>query len=182
MVKLIAKSPCDGLLPITIGNVTLSELRPTALTSVMPGRSADMDMFKKATGCAFPAPNRATGKLGARAVWMGPGQCMFIGASISTLPGFAVTDQSDGWAVMHLEGAEVEQVLARLTSVDIRRGLFKRGHTARTQLGHMPMSVTRTSETGFDLMVFRSMAKTAVHEITNVMRNLAKRQEQNETT
>ena len=177
MARLIAKTPCAGLLPVCVNGTTLSELTPAAVTSVMPGRDADLSMFKNATGCTFPTPNRTTGKEAARAIWTGPSQCLFVGPEIGDLPGFATTDQSDGWAVMRLEGADIEQIMARLTAIDMRRTVIKRGHTARTQLGHMQLSITRTGENRFDLLVFRSMAQTAIHEIATVMQNLSKRPE-----
>ena len=176
MVSLIARSPCEGLLPLQAGTTTLTELLPAAITSVAPQRGADMAAFKSATGAAFPAPNRATGKEGARAVWSGPGQCFWLGAQLADLKGFALTDQSDAWAVMRLEGADAEQVLARLTPIDLRKSTFKRGHTARTLLGHMACSITRAKDNAFDIMVFRSMAVTAVHELDVAMKSVAVRQ------
>ncbi len=50
---------------------------------------------------------------------------------------------------------------------------FEVGHTARTLLQHMACSLTRVAENRFEIMVFRSMAKTAVHEIETAMRTVA---------
>jgi len=175
VVRLIAKSTTEGLLPCAHGAATLEAVEATSITGVMPMAGTDIANFKSATGCPFPGPNRSTGKEGARAVWTGPDQAMFIGPGIENLKGFAVTDQSDGWTILRLSGDNAEAILARLVPVDLRRGVFKRGHTARTQLGHMPVSLTRVGDTRFDIMVFRSMTRTAVHEIEVVMRNLVTR-------
>lgn len=87
----------------------------------------------------------------------------------------ALTDQSDGWAVFSLQGQGVEDVLARLTPLDLNRGVFKRGHAARSLLGHMSAIFLRTGENAFQIMVFRSMARTAVHELEVAMKAVAAR-------
>lgn len=176
MVSLIAKAPCEGLLPIAAGDCTLSEVSPEAITSIMPASGQEKSVseaLKRAHGLAFPAPNRATGKEGGRLVWTGLGQAFLVGPVPKPVSGAAMTDQSDAWAVMRLEGASAEAVLARLVPVDLRVVGFKRGHTARTMLFHMSCSITRVGANSFDIMVFRSMAKSAVHELSTAMRSVA---------
>lgn len=180
MADLIAKSPCGGLLPVSHGTVTLSEMDMPQLTSLAPFKGQDKalsETLKEAHGMALPAINRATGKEGARAVWFGQGQVMLVGpapaASLAALG--AVTDQSDAWTVVRLEGEAAEDVLARLVPIDLRRAQFKRGHTARTQLQHMMVSITRTGDNAFQIMAFRSMAATLVHDLETAMRGVAAR-------
>lgn len=180
MVELIAKSPCDGLLPLTIGIITLDEEDVGTIHSISPFKGQEKalsDAMKSAHGMAYPAANRATGKIGARAVWFGHSQAMLMGPEPDdTLRGFAaVVDQSDAWAVVRLQGAGVEDVLARLVPVDVRAAQFKRGHTARTLLFHMTASVTRVGENAFQIMVFRSMAETLVHDLKRAMEGVASR-------
>lgn len=180
MADLIAKTPCEGLLPQTAGGVRLAEEDAGVMTSLAPfqGREAALsEALKAAHGMAFPAPNRATGKAGARAVWFGRGQAMLMGPAPdpSLAKHAALTDQSDAWAVVRLEGERAEDVLARLVPVDLRGSAFRRGHTARTLIGHMPGSVTRVGQRAFQLMVFRSMAKTLVHEVNVAMEAVAAR-------
>ena len=45
----------------------------------------------------------------------------------------------------------------------------------RTLLGHMTASITRVDATTYDLMVFRSMAQTLVHDLTRAMKGIAAR-------
>ena len=125
----------------------------------------------------MPAPNRATGKTSARAVWFGPDQAMLIGPepNWSLANEATVVDQSDAWAVVRLEGAGADDVLARLVPVDLRTGTFKRGHTVRTLLQHMTVSVTRVGDQAFQIMAFRSMAKTLVHDLQRAMESVAAR-------
>lgn len=180
MAELVARPPCEGLLPLSIGAVTLSEEAAGVMTSVSPFKGqqdALSQALKAAHGMAFPAPNRATGRAGARAVWFGRGQAMLIGPTPDAALGThaALTDQSDAWAVVRLEGAGAENVLARLVPVDLRAAHFKRGHTLRSQLMHMAASVTRVGDAAFQIMVFRSMAETLVHDLKTAMEAVAAR-------
>lgn len=181
MLELTSKSACAGLLPLSIGALVLSEETPAAMTSVAPhkGREAALsEALKAAHGMAFPAAGRATGRADARAVWFGRGVAMLIGPQPDTVLAdhAALTDQTDAWAVVRLEGEGAEDVLARLVPVDVRQTHFKRGHTARTQVMHMSASVTRVGDAAFQIMVFRSMAKTLVHDLETAMRSIAARQ------
>lgn len=180
MADLMAKSPCEGLLPVTHGGVTLSEVEMTHLTSVAAFKGQDKELssaMKAAHGMAFPSINRATGKDGARAVWFGQGQAMLVGPKADAALGAhgAMTDQSDAWAIVRLEGAGAEDVLARLVPLDLRQSGFKRGHTARSQLQHMMVSITRVGDNAFQIMAFRSMAKTLVHDLETAMQGVAAR-------
>lgn len=127
-------------------------------------------------GMGFPSPNRTTGKEGARCIWAGQGQAFLLGPAPGVIRGAAISDQSDAWAVMRLQGVDAEQVLARLVPVNLTAGSFRRGHTVRTMINHMSASITRTGVDTFDIMVFRSMAATAVHELAEAMKSLAARQ------
>lgn len=175
MARLVALSPCRGLLPVEVEGARLSEVVPDAITSVAPfhgQENAVSAALEAAVGGAFPKPNRTTGKDGARVIWTGPGQAMVLGPAVAP-QGAAVTDQSDAWAVLRLEGPLADAALARLVPVDLRRVRFRTGHTVRTQLRHMTCSLTRVGAGAFEVMVFRSMAGTAVEEIERAMQTVA---------
>ncbi len=178
MVKLSANTPCAGLLPIAAGTCKLSEVVPVSMALLSPYKDKEKQLgeaLKAAHGMAFPAPNRSTGKAGARCVWFGHGQGMLTGpAPDKSLARYAaVVDQSDGWAVVRLEGGGAVDVLARLTSLDLRDSQFKRGQTARSELHHMMVSITRVGNHAFEIMAFRSMAKTLVHDLHGAMVSVA---------
>ena len=86
-----------------------------------------------------------------------------------------MTDQSDGWAALELSGEGARDVLARLTAVDLRDGVFPVGTTARCQLVHMSMSLTRVDAARWLILVFRSMAGSAATEIRHAMAGCAAR-------
>ena len=64
-------------------------------------------------------------------------------------------------------------MLARLVPLDLRPASFADGAAARSLLGHMSLAIRRTGAAGFELLVFRSMAATAVHEIGAAMTSVA---------
>lgn len=176
MVKLIAKTPCAGLLPKTIGTVTLSEVTPDTITFIAPFKGQAKvvsDALKAATGLAFPAPNRMAGR-GPRIIWCGMGQALLMDVTAPDMPA-QVIDHSDAWAIVEVSGADARAVLARLTPIDLRPTSFKRGHTARTLIAHMTASVTCTGTERFEVMAMRSMAGTLVHELEQAAQNIADR-------
>ena len=179
MVKLIARTACAGLLPKTIGTVTLIEVDAGQVTLIAPhkGKKKTVSVaLKAAVGVGFPAPNRCIGTT-PRAMWCGKEQALLIGTVCPELAGAACIDHSDAWAIVQIDGADAVAVLARLTPIDLRATDFKRGHTARTLIGHMTGGITRLGAQSFEVMVMRSMAGTLVHDLTQAAENIAARAE-----
>jgi heterotetrameric sarcosine oxidase gamma subunit len=174
---LIAKSPLDGHAPLTFGGVTLAEVGVGPITSVAVHRDGAKTVAKalKPLGLTFPAPNSFAEAKDARIVWTGRDQAFLIGVAAPNLPGAAVTDQSDGWAVLGLRGVGAVDTLARLVPLDLRLPAFPVGKAARTQVNHMNAILLRTGDYDFEIMVFRSMAATAWHEVAAAMQVLAAR-------
>ena len=180
MAELIAKSPCAGLLPVSVGGLSLSEEDLGALTSLAPFNDQEKGLsaaLEAAHGMKLPAMGRSTGKAGNRAIWFGRDMALLAGpAPDPSLAEYAaLTDQSDAWAVVRLDGEGAEDVLARLCPIDLRSKTFKRGHTARTELRHMMASVTRIGANSFQIMVFRSLAQTLAHDLKTAMEAVAAR-------
>ena len=180
MVELKAKSPMAGLAPTTIGSVSLSEMDLSPMTSLAPWKAQGASLsavMEKAHGVGYPEPGQALFSGDVRAIWFGRDMALLTGvvpdAALSTCG--ALTDQSDAWAAVRLEGAGAEDVLARLVPVDLRVAQFGPGATARTELAHMAASVTRLEDGAFLVMVFRSMAQTLLHDLKSAMEAVAAR-------
>jgi heterotetrameric sarcosine oxidase gamma subunit len=174
--ELIAKSALDGR-SLTLGAVTLAEVSVGPITSVavLPGGGKALAKGLKGLGLAMPEPNSFAEKKGARIVWTGRDQAFLIGVEPPALEGAAVTDQSDGWVVLAVSGTGAVDVLARLVPLDLRLATFPVGRAVRTQVNHMNAVVLRTGDYAFELMVFRSMARTAWHELDATMHMVAAR-------
>ena len=170
VVNLLATSPANGLLPTSRSGVSLNELALGQLTSVAPFEG-QIVAVEALLGMVLPKAGRSVGKLGAELVWFSQGQYLAIGFDVddAVKSKAAITDQSDAWCALEIKGDKSEAVLARLVPVDLRAATFKRGHALRSQLGHMPLHITRTGKDVFRLLSFRSMAGTMVHEISRAM-------------
>jgi heterotetrameric sarcosine oxidase gamma subunit len=175
---LVAKSPLAGRAALTLAGVTLAEADLGQITSVAPfmGQDKALAGALKALGLSFPAPNQVSSKGDARLVWTGRDQAFLIGAAPQGLDGLAaLTDQSDGWAALRLDGPGAGDVLARLYPLDLRAAAFPVGRVARAPLNHMSSILMRPGPQSFEMLVFRSMARTAWHEAEVAMRALAAR-------
>jgi sarcosine oxidase subunit gamma len=179
VADLVAKSAFESVLPVRVGGVTIEEVPFETLTSLSPfgDASAFAAALKAAHGIAVPKPGRSTGRAGTRCIWFGRGEVMLAGPQpdAALAKHAAVVDQSDAWASVTVSGAGVVDVLARLVPIDLRESRFKRGHTARTLVQHMTASITRTGPQAFQIMVFRSMAGTLVHDLKGAMEAIAAR-------
>lgn len=179
MDELKAMSACTGLVPLSIGSVTVDEMDLGRVTSLSPfGDASALDgALKAAHGVGWPQPGQALGGKAARVVWFGRNEAVLIGpAADQSLSGVAaIVDVSDAWAVVCVEGAGAVDVLARLVPVDLRGAAFGTGQTLRTQIGHLAASITALGPDRFMILVFRSMAATLLHDLKQAMAGVASR-------
>lgn len=179
MGELKAVSACAGLVPLTIGGVSVDEVSLGSITSLSPfGDASAFDVaLKRAHGVGWPEPGQALGDDAARMVWFGRGEAVLIGpaADQSLVDVAAVVDVSDAWAAVCIEGPQAVDVLARLVPLDLRASASSEGQTVRTQLGHMGASITKLGPERFLILVFRSMAATLIHELKHAMAGVASR-------
>lgn len=171
MPELIAKSALEGRGPLTLGQITLAEadVGPVNSIAVFPGGAKTVAKALKLLGLKFPASNSFSTKGAARIVWTGREQAFLIGVEVPALEGAAVTDQSGGWVTLTLSGIGADEALMRLVPIDLRPSGFPVGRAVRAPLNHMNMILLRSGAYAFDLMVFRSMARTAWHELEAAM-------------
>ncbi|AHM04158.1 Sarcosine oxidase gamma subunit [Roseibacterium elongatum DSM 19469] len=178
-IPLPPRSAAAGLLPETAGNVTLSEAAQARIWAILPfsGQVPKLsDAMLAAHGVRFPSPGTLAQAGDLRAVWSGLDQCFLFGVPDQSLAAHAaLVDQSDSWAHMILEGGDARAVLARLVPVDLSDAALPQGRVIRSGLGHMQALILRAAPDRFEILVFRSMAGTAVHEITRAMRTVAAR-------
>lgn len=176
MPELIAKTALDGRAALVIGATTLAEVDPGSITSLQtfPGQEKAVAKALKPLGLSFPAPNCFARKGEAILAWTGRDQAFLIGADCPAMPA-ALTDQTGGWASLSLSGPLAVDALARYVPIDLRLAAFPLGASVRTPLYHMSMVLMRLSDQEFRIMVFRSMARTAWHEIEVALKTLAAR-------
>lgn len=81
-----------------------------------------------------------------------------------------VTDQTDGWIALTLEGPLARAALERLSMVDLSADAFARNASARTPMEHMGAMVIRTGQDAFLLMSASSSAESFAHAIETSMK------------
>lgn len=176
MPELIAKTALSGKKPLTFAATTLAEADPGPVASIALFPGQEKAIAKALKPLTFPGPNSFVENGAARLVWTGRDQAFLLGAEPPVLEGIAaVTDQSGAWATLTLTGPAAADALMRLVPLDLRAMAFPVGQAARAPLGHMQSVIFRTAADSITLMVFRSMARTAWHEIEVALRSLAAR-------
>ncbi len=180
MANLTAKAPAD-LAAVTIGTVTLTEHPMGSIWAIMPYHGATdvtSSALKAAHGVGFPAPGTVEETGDIRIVWSGQGQAFLFGTKPETALGdhAGLSDQSDAWTHLCLEGEDAQTVLTRLVPIDLSLAALPVNRSARSSLGHMSALIIRTGEARFELLCFRSMAGTMVHELERAMKMIAARQ------
>lgn len=176
MDKLIAKSAAQGVLPRSYKSMTLTEVAHPILWALAPhkGKMAEAAAALKASfDITWPTANQTAGTT-PRAQWFDGDHIMLMGAAPSDeiLACCNATDHSDAWGVVQLSGAGAAQVLARLTPIDLRDGAFPIGATARTDVQHMAGAITRLADDVFEIMVFRSMTHTLIHDLDTAIKTV----------
>ena len=179
MIKLLPKSAAYGLTPIKVSNTEIIENDMVTLTSISAniGKSNKLsEQLKKSHGMSLPHSGRASGREGARALWFGQHTLLVGPKCDEKLNKFAIlTDQSDAWVVLRMSGDLIEDVLMRLSPVDVRLKTFKVGSVVRTGLLHVNVTLHRIGTNTIDVYGFRSMAKTLCHELTQALSSVAAR-------
>ncbi len=181
MAELIATGPLDGIhaaeAPFEAAGCTLDTLAlgPVAAVMPLPGAAADADSALRAAGLGLSDPGRLIeGPEGARVAWAGRETVFLIGMQAPDLPGASVVDLTDGWVGLSLAGPGAVEVLARLVPIDLRHAAFPDGRAARTLLGHIQVLILKRAGR-FEILLTRSYARTAWHEIVTAMRAVAAR-------
>lgn len=178
MAELAARGALDGLgLPLDTGIARLSAAPGPPTLGLMPYRG-EAQAVAAALGAALPEPGRIAALSDGEAIWAGANRWLLRGRVVMDAAlrarleaAAALTDQSDAWAGLRLEG-RAAAVLARLVPVDLEPGGFSTGSVACTLLGHIACILVARDD-GFEILVPRSYAATAVHDLGRAMRAVA---------
>ena len=177
---LTARTPLGGYAG-TFGGVTLAEAAGLSLVSAAVPQGGD-DAFAAALAEGFGASRPSTGdsapgdRLGARILGMQPDQLFILfeapdpdraaeTVSAALGPAAYVTDQSDSWAMLRIQGRGVRAALERLCMLDLDDAAFPEGRVARTVMEHLAVIILRDGADSFLLMSPRSSARSFLHAV-----------------
>jgi sarcosine oxidase subunit gamma len=184
---LDAKTPLSGF-DETIGDVHIREVTGKTIVSLaipLGGHKAAVSIIKKGFGLACPEPGLFSDSEKPHSVllWTSPDQFFLIREEDSLTPAASaesklsgkayVTDQSDSWAILSLNGSGVTRALERICPLDLKSQALQPGSAARTQMEHLGVTILRISQEEWWLLSARSSAKSFLHAITQSARNIS---------
>jgi sarcosine oxidase subunit gamma len=174
VAELAPRDAFTGLaLPHAAGEARLAALPPVRRTAVAPFAGGE-EAVATALGVALPPPNGSGRWEGGRVLWAGAGVWLVEGGAPDLAADALATDASDAWAGLRLEGRDAPEVLARLVPLDLDPAVFPPGAVACSLLRHVPLLLL-AAEGGFELLVPRSYAGTAVAELVAAIDGVAAR-------
>ena len=180
--SLTARAPLAGAAALgeSWPGFAISEVTDLALASLATrrGQEAELRARARARFCLEPpTPGHSASGDGTTFLWTGHEQ-WFVEAPESA-PGAleallreafgesaAVTDQSDAWANLRLEGPAIRAVLEKLCPLDLHPSAFPPGTTARTTMEHLSAIITLRDDRGtFSILTPRSSAGSFLHHL-----------------
>lgn len=171
MTELVAETAFGATAPRvgTFGPLTLTERMDIGLASLAlrkgMGKPAGLDLADPGTVVAAPLGN----------FWMAPGQWMiegpgkgdadFAGEVQALAPGCSVTEQTDGWVIVDIDGPAdmLERMRERL--VNLPADALAPGKATRTLMHHMTVFAIRRSDDRLTVMGMRSYAGSIWHAL-----------------
>lgn len=164
------------------GDTRLVEITGWRLLSVgVPRGGADAidTALELAAGVRLPAAGGVNAAAGAKLLGMAPdlglavaedeGAFRTIGEALGDIA--YLTDQSDGWAVLRLEGPATRAALERICMLDLDPDAFPVDKVARTLMDHLSVVIFRDGG-GFVLMSAASSAGSFLHAVETSVLNV----------
>lgn len=184
--KIEPTTPLDGFSQ-DFDELSLAEIQGLAIISVAAS-AAGRDALEKALKSAYSLPltsgQEAATSQGVSIFSTAPDQWFLTfdrGSDLTPAKtvaqilgdGFAITDQSDSYAVLALQGALSRTVLERICPLDLSDQAFPSGSAARTHMEHMGVILHRGDGADhFVLMTSRSMAGSFLHAVETSIKNV----------
>lgn len=178
---VLTPQPFLGGCSRSFGDTSLTEVTDLAIVSLarpLDGDGALDAAIKGAWGCETPAPGRSsTGPNGLRVLRMSPDQLLVLLPAASgpalAAPGIAdalggaayVTEQTDNWVVLRLDGPLARPALERICPIDLHEDAFAPGQFARTMMEHLGAVVLREETGDFLLLSASSSAGSFLHAV-----------------
>lgn len=83
-----------------------------------------------------------------------------------------ITDQSDSWATLQIDGASATLALERMCPIDLHTTVFGIGQVTRTSMEHLAVIILREADNRYLLMSPTSSANSFQHAVETSLRNV----------
>ena len=165
----------------------LTEVTDLAFVSLAPplgGEAALSEALRSAYGADWPAPGKTTTSSDGDTRFLGLAadqifalfprpQGLATGAVAAKLGDAAyLSEQSDNWVILRLDGPRAVSVLERLIPLDLEAEAFPDGTVARTFMEHLGVIVLREAPDRFLLMSASSSAESFLHALETAVGNV----------
>lgn len=183
-LRLEARSALGGYAQ-DFGKVRLAEVTDLGLAAVaMPqrGKTALGKAVRAAWGLALPDAGQSVKKDGARLIRTAQDQFLLVVAgqgpdiavAAAEMLGTAgyVTEQTDAYAALRIEGEHVRPCLERIVMLDLHDGAFPVGRAERTLMEHIGVIICREGSDSFLLLSARSSAHSFLHAVETSIVNV----------
>lgn len=168
-----------ALHPLVDARLRVSEARDIAIVAIMARKHQTANCLRaidRACGVACE-PGKAAQRDPHVLVGTGPGAWLLLGEApaqdwlteVSKAVGStgSVFDQSSGYAVLRIEGADAAQLLQKGMFIDLHDATFPVGSAASSLIAHVAVTVWRSGDAKFQLAVPRSYAASIWHWLTS---------------
>lgn len=159
---------------LTLGPWRIDQVTDCSLTSIST-RVQDVAEVQKRLDQPLPQVGQCHGDAGQGLFWSAPFQWMRWAPYVDAPPTHDefgelayVTEQTDGWIRLDVQGADFSPILERLCNLDLAG--FTPGSVQRTQIHHIGVFVL-SLEDRLMIWVPRSMAHSLVHALTQAVEN-----------
>lgn len=164
------------------GIVTVTDAGPTGMITVRGDLSAPWmaEALQQVVGAGVPGQRQVARGTQGSVVWMSPDELLVVceharsaqveAALTAAFAGQFATaaDVSDARSVLHVDGAQARDVLAKLCPVDFAD--FAVGSVRRTRAAQVACAIWRDSDTTWTLVSFRSVGRYVFDALTTVAR------------
>jgi len=184
VLNLTATTPLGGYSQ-TFGKTVLAEAGTLALVSLACPAQGDDALAKtlKTMKLARPAPGTSIVEGDSRLIWTAPDQMLLAfvhatpdaAATIAAKTGDTayLTDQTDNWCALTLDGPLARAALERICPLDLYEAVFALDAAARTVMGHMGVIIVRTGDDAFLLLSASSSAGSFLHAVETSVQNVS---------
>lgn len=161
------------------GDTLLNEVVDLSIYSIglalQPG--AALASIEKNLGTAWPVTGKSTSNADSTYQLLGLqlDQVFVLASGDSALPELDasayITDQSDSWVGLRLQGAKSHESLERICPIDLHPGVFASGSVTRTTMEHLAVIVLCESQDSYLLLSPTSSAQSFLHAVETSVRN-----------
>jgi methylglutamate dehydrogenase subunit D len=183
----LSPAPFLGRYAAETGGTRLTEVTDRALVSIavpLGGEAALGEALRAAFGAGLPVVGESTRAADGKSVFLGlardqvfallPAEGPLAASELARRLGTVgyLTDQTDGWVLLRLDGPLALAALERTCMLDLGAAAFPTGRVARTVMEHLGTILLREGPERFLLMSASSSARSFLRGLETSLRNV----------